>query len=907
MLKKLLYLTLTSFLFNSAYAQLNSTGHVIKDDIGKSYILDKSSGKRSLQNPTSCQSDTVEYPRYKSTSLVTISVSRGRSLGQLYNCPKPLVLTGFTFYGFIIPNPPTSKKMNLICNVYKAGPDSLPSGAPLRSDTVTIDSTFGGGVLTRIEKKAMWQAITMDSAYILTVETDSATLTAGIVVNNYSNGDGDRENLNSGSISGLWYNGRNLNVNGIPFDCDILLHPYVEYKFGTDFSIKNNCYNINDTIKFNNAAPTNMSGSKMYNRYLIYNLGYICHLWNYDNGMGSQYVVDGKVKYNSKQNAKIQLISTVYGYRGGMQFGCDDTTYKDLFFKPDIPTVSGSTNVCIGDSAILSAQTNDPGVTFEWSVKPNIPPFFTGKTLIRYPITKSDTFYLRAVNDNCISAYRTVILKANAYPNSLTVLNDSVCAGSRANLKATSNIGTIQWFTNPLGGLPFYNGPVYQTQVLNKDTFFYVEANNSGCRMSPRVRVDALVGSNFAPSPPTVSNDTTVCLSAGAAVNLSAVAPIGLSVRWFNNASGGNSISTGSTYQFMPTIREYKTFYVDAFNGVCGSSRIPINITVEDHPIVSDLLRDTVCNGDSAYIACSVPYGSVAWYDASSGGNLLGVGNKLAVLPASTGNYYIQSQSDVCISPFRVPVEVVVNNFPGFTKLWGDTICSKNTALLTAVPNGPGIVKWYDTDTGTVHLGEGLKYTTQVLNGGKKYFARSEYAGCIGPKVEVQPSVKNSPFSGFIFDVLTFQQVRVTPINSTGSSVFWDFGDGFTSTKYSVTHRYENTGIYKIKLRLTSGANGCMDSTTVTIEILPSSIRKIEDMPTVNVYPNPSNGTLFVDLGETAVNARKVSIYDMKGQLVFDKMLVSDNGTLMVNIVDLSPGIYMLYTDSFKPVVFIKE
>ena len=63
----------------------------------------------------------------------------------------------------------------------------------------------------------MWAPITMDSAYILTVETDSANLTAGVVTNNYANGDGDRENLNCGAISGLWYNGRNLNVNGTPF------------------------------------------------------------------------------------------------------------------------------------------------------------------------------------------------------------------------------------------------------------------------------------------------------------------------------------------------------------------------------------------------------------------------------------------------------------------------------------------------------------------------------------------------------------------------------------------------------------------------------------------------------------------------------------------------------------------
>ena len=635
---------LLTFCFSIQYlgAQVKSANIPVKDNIGKYYMLDKSSNKRSVQNPTTCSSDTVEYPRYKATTLTTISVSRGRYLGQLYSAPKPITVSGFTFYSFIIPNPPTSKKMNLICNLYKAGRDSLPSGLPLRSDTVMIDSTFGGGVLTKIEKRAMWAPITMDSAYILTVETDSATLTAGVVTNNYANGDGDRENLNCGAISGLWYNGRNLNVNGTPFDCDILLHPYVSYKFGTDFTVKNTCFNFNDTIKFTNAAPNNMAGSKMYNRYLIYNLGYICHLWDYDDGMGFQYTVDGMVKYAYKQNANVQLISTVYGYRGGMQYGCDDTTVKPIYYKPDVPTYSGLTNICIGDSAMINAQSNDPGVVYEWYDKSNsTSPFLKGKTYVKYPFTQSDTMYIRSVNYSCVSSLRTVILKANAYPSTLTIVSDSVCAGSTANLKANANVGNIRWYTDVTGGLPFYSGSNYQTPVLFKDTFFYVEANNLGCIKTPRVRVDALVGSDFAPQEPVTSNDTTVCIGSGGSVTLRASAGSGLSVRWFNEA--GSQVGTGSTYSFTPVKRETLTYYADAFNGICGSSKVPVRVVVEQHPTVSGIVRDTICKGDSAYVSCVIPYGSAQWFDAASGGNMLGSGLNLVTAPVSTSIYYVLS------------------------------------------------------------------------------------------------------------------------------------------------------------------------------------------------------------------------------------------------------------------------
>jgi len=229
---KKIYLAL-SIIFSSilsTYAQLTPVNIKIIDDNHKLPFINNSS-KRSLKAPTSCDVDTIEYPYYKSSSLVTVSVSRGRSLGQLYSCPKPLILSGFTFYAFIIPNPPTSKKMNLICNVYKAGPDSLPRGLPLRSDTVTIDSTFGGGVISRILKRAEFKPITLDSNYILTVETDSATLSAGIVTNNYAGNppsyppNGEKKNLNFRSISGLWYQGRKLNEGGMTFDFDLLFNP----------------------------------------------------------------------------------------------------------------------------------------------------------------------------------------------------------------------------------------------------------------------------------------------------------------------------------------------------------------------------------------------------------------------------------------------------------------------------------------------------------------------------------------------------------------------------------------------------------------------------------------------------------------------------------------------------------
>ena len=906
MLKNALFFILFLLFSNVAFSQLIGTTHKIIDTKSKTnYNLQTGGVKRSVQNPQQCDNDTIEYPRYKGSAYFVITVSKGRSLGQLYSTPKPLTLSGFSFYAFVS-SPPTKKKMNLICNVYKAGKDSLPKGSPLRSDTITIDSVFAGGVLAKIEKHASFTPIVLDSAYILTVETDSASLNAGIVTNSYSAGDGKKENLNCGSISGQWYNGKNLNIGGVSFNADILLHPHVSYKFATDYAIKTQCYNLIDTVKFINAANSSMLGSRMYNRYLLYNLGYYCNWWNAGNNFGYTYSVDHKVKYSVKQNYKVQLISTVYGYRG-MEYGCPDTTEKWLYYKPDFPSVSGPLNACIGDAVTHKVSNADTGAVYEWYKKVNDPtPFYKGTTLVRTGITATDTVYVRGNNHGCVTGRRDVVLNVNAYPTTLSALNDSICSGSKANLKGFTNIGTIEWFQTANSASILFKGPVYQTPVLTRDTFFFIQSNNVGCIKGPRIQVSALVGSSFAPSAPTLTKDTTICLASTSVLQLNANAGSGLTIRWFSAASGGSSITTGPVFYFSPTKREVKSFYADAYNGICGSSREPVEVTVEDYPRISKIITDTICKGDSLRLSVVLPFGEAHWYDAANAGNLLIDGLNYNVKAAATANYYVETKSSICKSTSRTTIKGLVNTYPTVVKLWGDSICAKNKATLKSKLIGPGTIHWYEYDTSSVELGKGATYQTGVLNGGKSFYGQPEYAGCYGPKQLLVPLVKPSPFSGFNYDILTNQSVKVSPINAGGCSVLWNFGDGIKSTNAAVTHKYINAGTYKLKLILTSLLNGCKDSTEYTVVVAASGIKIVQTLPVLNVYPNPalqylnmalpnSNGSVFAN------------VYSLSGVLVTSQNLMVENQKAQLEVAQLPAGIYILKIDGYRTVLFTKE
>jgi hypothetical protein len=441
---------------------------------------------------------------------------------------------------------------------------------------------------------------------------------------------------------------------------------------------------------------------------------------------------------------------------------------------------------------------------------------------------------------------------------------------------------------------------------LSSDTSFYVQAVNNGCALNPRKLVRALVGSNFAPTAPVISNDTTICLASGNAIALNANAGSGLSVRWFDVASGGSSIQSGNTYYFLPNKREIKTLYADAYNGVCGSTRVPVNITVEDYPSISKILKDTICKRDSAHVSFALDFGEANWYDAPSSGNLLHNGTQYTSAPTSNTDYYIETVSSVCVNPSRTKISTLVNTYPAIIKVWGDTICAKNPATLKSKYTGNGTMLWFNADTSTIALGTGKTFTTPILNGSRKYYVRPEYAGCVGPISAVQPLVKPVPFSGFSFEVLTWQQVRVSPINSAGASLKWYFGDGTTSNNSNVTHRYANTGKYTIRLVMTSLSNGCKDSTLVEVQIDPSGIETQYNEAGLTLYPNPVQGNMHIE-SDMDLDGLQFKVYSLTGLLLMQNTFTSEMLEAGINLSDLPAGLYLLSIQNHKPQVFVKQ
>ena len=153
---------------------------------------------------------------------------------------------------------------------------------------------------------------------------------------------------------------------------------------------------------------------------------------------------------------------------------------------------------------------------------------------------------------------------------------------------------------------------------------------------------------------------------------------------------------------------------------------------------------------------------------------------------------------------------------------------------------------------------------------------------------------------------MTWQRVKVSPINAGGAAVKWYFGDGTTSNNSTVTHRYQTTGKYQIKLVLTSPLTGCKDSTIVEVQIDPSSIETTERLNAISLYPNPGKQRLFLK-SDASIEGSTISIVAMTGQVVYTQVIHQETLLKGIQIQDLSPGIYAITIQGHDSVIWVKE
>jgi gliding motility-associated-like protein len=443
-------------------------------------------------------------------------------------------------------------------------------------------------------------------------------------------------------------------------------------------------------------------------------------------------------------------------------------TVSPIPAPPDPQTVS----ICSGTSTTLTASASG-STNFQWFDAPEQGHLLaTGPTYQTPALTRSTTYYVWTTGPGCSSARSPFKVVISPPPTAPSASGSVICSGDVTTLTATAGAGaSLEWYDAATGGTLLASTASFTTPALATSKTYYVQATESGCT-GARTAVPVTV---LPPTTAPTASPVTIC--AGDRASLTASSASG-NYAWYDSANGGNLLSTAKTY-ITPELQSTQTYYVQTSVNDCQSPRTPVTVTVNQLPQAPTATATPVCSGSPATLTASAPPGgTISWYDAASGGQLLFTGATFHTPDLSQATtYYVQNTIGTCSSP-RTPVPVTVNSpdnirfqYPSGT--FGTsgvnpvpTVKSSSGGTFSALPSG---LTFINTSTGEIDLAHTApgKYTITITSNDP-----------CGGTYTAAVTVTNTPNSNFSYSG-PYCQDGINPLPS--------FGPGASAGVFSAT------------------------------------------------------------------------------------------------------------------------
>jgi PKD repeat protein len=137
--------------------------------------------------------------------------------------------------------------------------------------------------------------------------------------------------------------------------------------------------------------------------------------------------------------------------------------------------------------------------------------------------------------------------------------------------------------------------------------------------------------------------------------------------------------------------------------------------------------------------------------------------------------------------------------------------------------------------------------------------------------------------------------VSFTNTSTNAESYFWDFGDGSQMDQESPEHIYEFSGDYLVKLIAINSVCG-NDTTEQWISFNIAGENNISQSNKIEIFPNPANEKLYIELPQTATGTAKIHVYNIQGQKVLNRNIdnVTYSDLVNIDISDIPGGTYFL-------------
>jgi len=507
--------------------------------------------------------------------------------------------------------------------------------------------------------------------------------------------------------------------------------------------------------------------------------------------------------------------------------GLSPTIVPITFVVDPLPTPTITANpglqFCYGSSTTLSASLAS---SYLWS---------TGETTQDITVTPGDTatYTVTVINATCSAATSVFVepIIAAVFISGA----DEICAGDATTLTANSDpTATYTWS----GGSTATTQTITDSPAL--DTWFYVTADVSGC-----TAIDSLLVQVVSVTASTNVSDTSVCNG----------------VPLLLTASGGDyylwdDVSTNDSVYVLPTTDTIINVVVtwDSVGTIsCSSSQtVSVNVTMLPQPTLGTVTNDTtICTNNTVSITASGATNYI-WSNGATTPNI-------SPTILSDTMFIVNSiNSDGCLS---IPDTVFVTSSAGLTGINVsaiDATCygysdGSATALATGV--APITYLWNDGTVGA---------TNSNLAAGSYSVTATDGNGCtiIGTTTLTQFDSIVASFSADPDSAFIPLDVDFTNLSYNGTTYFWDFGNGQSSTDLDPTMLFDSGGIYTVMLVAYNGA--CSDTAYYTITAIGEATIVIPNIFT----PNGDGINDLFRISGQFVSDYKITIYNRWGQFL---------------------------------------
>jgi serine protease len=272
------------------------------------------------------------------------------------------------------------------------------------------------------------------------------------------------------------------------------------------------------------------------------------------------------------------------------------------------------------------------------------------------------------------------------------------------------------------------------------------------------------------------------------------------------------------------------------------------------------------------------------WYTSFTGGTSFFTGSQYTTSALTHDTTFYVSNADSSFESVRAAAAVVLKANPKITTSGSTTFCDGQSITLSAAQADS--YSWSTGETTqTIQVSTADTFTVTVT-----YAALS----CQNTSPPVTTTVNTNPQASFTMagTLDTGSPITFTNQSTGGSSYFWQFGDGASSTDANTSHTYTSMDNFTVSLTVTA-ANGCQDISSQVIDVITG----LPGEEGVAVYPNPvRQGALVIEITEKTGTAVRLKLVNMLGQSMFEDQFQSTGDAMSRTIPAnaLSEGIYVL-------------